>query len=232
MSNPTCPVCEADLSRQAILLGWCEACENDLPSDYKDKLAEVDREDFSSRVGGPIEESSRAKARAGLCDLCRQQKPDVSPCYLKVTGQSIGVTGRVKQRWLNVRCTACSSCYRDARGLQLLRYWILAFILGLPILVCGVLGLLLDPLEKAWGVPRSVTGAIALTAFGVCGLFWILGPFYVRFARRQRLANLLSDRLDQRFRDAVGVSGWGWLHYVTARSSIPEGETYRHLREI
>lgn len=229
MTTATCPVCNASLPPQEVIDGWCETCGKKLPLYIRGAIPDSARPDISSSARQPS--IGGDDTREGWCDLCEKAQPSISGCYLKVTGQSIGVTGGVNQRWVNVQCTCCPSCFRKGRRLQTLRYVAVGAMAGFP-LMCGGLGMLVDPLEQRLGVPRSVTVGVALTALVLCVLTWFLGPFYIRFATRRRLRNLLTPALDERLRVLVGVRGWGWRHYVTTLREIPESESFVELRGV
>src|SRR5436309_2160378 len=83
----------------------------------------------------------------------------------------------------------------------------------LPALLCGGLGLLAEPLQQRAGVPKGVIDGLVLTTLALCALIWLLSPFYIRFATRRRVHELLNPTLDERLRALVGVRGWGWRHY-------------------
>ncbi len=113
-----------------------------------------------------------------------------------------------------------------------MRYAALGMMLGFPALLCGGLGLLAEPLQQRAGVPRGVIDGLVLTTLALCAMIWFLSPFYIRFATRRRLRDLLSPALDERLRALVGVRGWGWRHYVTAVTDVPERESFTDLRAI
>src|SRR5690606_26891633 len=131
-----------------------------------------------------------------------------------------------------VRCTCCPSCYGLGRSLQTMRYVTLGMMFLLPVLLCGGLGLLVDPLEKQFNLPRSAIGVVVLAAFGLCVLVWIMSPLYIRYVTRERLQNLLDPALDERLKALVKVSGWGWRNYVTTVSDIPKKEPSVELRGL
>lgn len=230
MSTVICPFCNASLPPQEVIEGWCETCGKKLPPFARGAVRDLTRSDVVRTARQPS--NGGADTWEGPCDLCERTQPSVSRCYLKVTGQSIGVTGSVRQQWVNVRCTCCPSCFRKARSLQTLRYTALGVMFASPAFLCGGLGLLVDPLEKRFGVPRSVTGGLVLSALALCIMIWLFSPFYIRFATRRRLRKLLNPALDERLKALVGVTGWGWRHYVTALRRVPETESVVDLRGI
>jgi hypothetical protein len=229
MSAVNCPFCKRSLSPEELVGGWCGRCEKRLPP-----LDPGGTGGFGGRDKLPGTSPGSDEHRHGTdawCDLCEKLEPNAARSYLKVVGQAITTTGSVRQRWVNVRCSCCPSCFGRARSLQTLRYTAVGVMFGLPALMCGGLGLIVDPLSRS-GVPPILCVGLVLTAFALCVLSWVLSPFYIRSETRRRLRDLLKPALDERLRGLVGVPNWGWRHYVTASTTLPEGESCVDLRQV
>ena len=212
MRSAPCPHCSALLSPGEIADGSCPSCRHPLTVPATAGRAE-------------------ATPAAGVCDLCGRHQPRLGPCCLVVIGQKLRVVD-VAQRWVNVRCRACSPCFQKARSLQTARYGLLAVMFGLPLAGFVTLGLTVDVLEQSLGVSRNVTGMVILATLAISLLPWLFGPLYIRVLTRRRLTELLRPSLNERLKSLVRVRDWGWKDFVTARREPRAGESALELRTL
>jgi hypothetical protein len=215
MQAVRCPSCSLPLTQSERTAASCPSCGQPLSGAESEE-----------RAARPTDPWAGTGPQHSWCQLCRSAQ-SVSVCYLRATGQVVGISG-VQQRWVNIRCTCCASCFRGARRLQTLRYAIVAFWIAFPLVALFGAGWLIEQL----GVPMSVFGGVLLAAM----LIWILSlfaaPLYIRQVTRRRLAKLLDPALDERLKGVVGVRAWGWLHYVTALRHLPARERFVELSTI
>jgi hypothetical protein len=141
-------------------------------------------------------ESKRIESKR--CDLCDRAGTDIDTCYIRLTRFSVGI-GRVSERWANILCSRCRSCYRKGRHITLVRVFAAMFMFGPMFLGFAVALLTAQNIGPSERIPDAV---MRLFCFGFLFSFFSIyvTPFIVGTLIRRRIKRLLDPHLDAQLR--------------------------------
>jgi hypothetical protein len=215
----TCPHCQAVLTAELIVDGWCEECGKKIPPYLLDSVPGLARQIDALRSQ---EAAARAELQAHECFFCGRHVPATAYHVRFLTiSQSVipGVLVTTTQHWAFARCYCCEAC--KGRIIRV-KVWTILLMLAaalLPVLSCVLYYL---PMVKA----KQESLFLAITGLILPWVLAFVGIFGGMYLRRRKFAAMLPPDSRSTLEDRLGVRK---IHDISFRETAPRGQDWLDL---